>query len=619
MMAKRRRTTVRKAEISGRVRAADPFELIRWLAQSQPDPRKALAELVQNSIDAGARHIRITRQRDRGKVLLRVLDDGEGVIPELPRTEALKYVATHIGHSRKSNLTPEQRRELMLVGKYGIGLLGFWAIGKTLEMRTHVPGQPPYVLRMFENSPRYEIERLRGRLALDQRWTELIVRDLHPAAFSALTARRMNEFLASELRGQLLSRDIEVIVHDRIARGRAPKVLTVRPVRFSGERLDLPDSIAIEGYSPLRVELYLVADGRGRVTVSSGGTSVYDDLASFESHDFAREPWTSGRIGGVIEFADFNVSPGTRRGVIPDEAAMAFARAVSELEAAVNECIAAADARAAAEIEASLLRRLERAFRDVPRLAPEYDFFAVRSSTMAEKQGGGTGNGKQAGGEGGELPEGAELPPGEEFAGEADEGTDPLLVPGPLAQLVIVPNETRVERLGRRPLRVQGRDAAGTIVREGFEVQWSVAEGLGHVEPAHGKHAVFLASPFPGTVKIRASVQASPSPIEAEAVIEVVEELGTDSTSRTGIPEPVFVEEPGAPWRSRMRESVWEVNSAHPDFRAACETARRKLRYLSALLAKEIVMHSFPSPQIGSTLERMVEVLTIVEKRLEAK
>jgi hypothetical protein len=34
------------------LRPADPFDLIRWLARSQSDPRKAVAELVQNSIDA---------------------------------------------------------------------------------------------------------------------------------------------------------------------------------------------------------------------------------------------------------------------------------------------------------------------------------------------------------------------------------------------------------------------------------------------------------------------------------------------------------------------------------------------------------------------------------------
>ena len=41
--------------VTGKLRAHNPFELIRWLALSQPDPRKALSELVQNSLDAGAR------------------------------------------------------------------------------------------------------------------------------------------------------------------------------------------------------------------------------------------------------------------------------------------------------------------------------------------------------------------------------------------------------------------------------------------------------------------------------------------------------------------------------------------------------------------------------------
>jgi hypothetical protein len=135
---------------TGRLRAADPFELIRWLARSQTDPRKALAELVQNSLDAAARTVTITRVRERGAATLHVHDDGEGIIPELPRPEALAYIATHIGHSRKRNLTPEQRRELLLQGQYGIGLLGFWSIGAELEVRSQLSGDEPWALRMWE-------------------------------------------------------------------------------------------------------------------------------------------------------------------------------------------------------------------------------------------------------------------------------------------------------------------------------------------------------------------------------------------------------------------------------------------------------------------------------------
>lgn len=59
----------------GRLRVHDPFELIRWLALSQPDPRKALAELVQNSLDAGARSIRVTRLREKGLPCLKIRDE----------------------------------------------------------------------------------------------------------------------------------------------------------------------------------------------------------------------------------------------------------------------------------------------------------------------------------------------------------------------------------------------------------------------------------------------------------------------------------------------------------------------------------------------------------------
>jgi hypothetical protein len=51
---KKKPTPRATGEMRGKLRPHDPFELIRWLAFSQPDPRKALSELVQNSLDAGA-------------------------------------------------------------------------------------------------------------------------------------------------------------------------------------------------------------------------------------------------------------------------------------------------------------------------------------------------------------------------------------------------------------------------------------------------------------------------------------------------------------------------------------------------------------------------------------
>src|SRR5262249_18624198 len=102
------------------LRPADPFDLIRWLARSQSDPRKAVAELGQNSIDAHARRVVVSRRRLRGGPALTVRDDGEGVLPGLDREEALRYIATNIGSSRKRSLSPEQRHRLVITGQYGV-------------------------------------------------------------------------------------------------------------------------------------------------------------------------------------------------------------------------------------------------------------------------------------------------------------------------------------------------------------------------------------------------------------------------------------------------------------------------------------------------------------------
>ena len=118
----------------------NPYDLIRLLARRRSDPRKAIAELVQNSLDAGASRIESQWFTDRGKRALSIWDDGNGVFPGLPRDEALRKIAQTIGHSHERDLTPAQRREELILGQYGIGLIGFWSVGALLEMKSRVDG-----------------------------------------------------------------------------------------------------------------------------------------------------------------------------------------------------------------------------------------------------------------------------------------------------------------------------------------------------------------------------------------------------------------------------------------------------------------------------------------------
>lgn len=186
-----------------RLKPHNSFDLIRLIARGQSDARKAVAELVQNALDAGARNITITRQRRRGEVVLAILDDGEGVFPDLEREAALERLATNIGHSFKRNFSAAERQEQMLLGKYGIGLLGFWAIGREFEMRTRVSDSAVWCLRLLRDEPNAEIEKApQRRIAFDgDTWTEVLIRGVHPGSLRQLSGRRLGEYLGSELRG----------------------------------------------------------------------------------------------------------------------------------------------------------------------------------------------------------------------------------------------------------------------------------------------------------------------------------------------------------------------------------------------------------------------------------
>ncbi|PYT07279.1 MAG: hypothetical protein DMF49_08555 [Acidobacteria bacterium] len=433
----------RRAEdtLRGRLRPQDPFELIRWLALSQPDPRKALAELVQNSLDARAHKIHITRLRERGAPCLKIFDDGEGVISEMDRPEALKFIATHIGHSRKRSLSPQERLTLMTQGQYGIGLLGFWSLGGMLEMRTVVPGQKPFKLVLHRDRPDYSIEPLRGRLPIDERWTEVVVVGLHSEAMGALVGRRAADYLASELRGQLLAREVNLLIDDRMSRGRARKSIAVRPPRFLGERIEGIGPLEVPGYPSIRLEIYLTAgseeDESHRLAVYSSGTLVAEGFHDLGALGLDSPPWTDPRLSGLVDFPGFNVAPGSRRGVIADEAAGALLPVRSEKDAA-------------------------------PAPGGRRDSGGPAGTVLAEAM-------DQAAAGPGQAAS-AELPPGIGEAAPPPQTPPPDLLPaGPLAAVRLTPSPIRVECGGRKRVQATGVDAIGSPVEGPVSYSWRLS------------------------------------------------------------------------------------------------------------------------------------------------
>jgi hypothetical protein len=610
--------------LRGKVRAHDPFELIRWLAYSQPDPRKALAELVQNSLDAESRHVRVTRIRERGIPCLKIFDDGEGVIPELERTDALKYIATHIGHSRKRSLSPQERLTLMTQGQYGIGLLGFWSLGERLEIRTSVPGQSAYRLILHRDRPDFLIEKLRGRLDLDERWTEVVVAGIHKEAQSALIGRRAADYLAAELRGQLLHREVDLLVEDRMSRGRAPKEIRVRPPRFLGERLEGIGPLEVEGFPQIRLEIYLVGDAsnddpRHGLAVYAAGTLVSESFEPLAGLGLDHSPWTDPRLTGIVDFPVLRVSPGSRRGIFIDEAATAFAGALRSIEPILTGVLDALDRRRAEELDRSMIRDLQRAFRGFYRQSPRYALLPV--ARAGDESAGVAGDSAAAPG----VAESAR--PDEEARRDEEEAPArpavtplDLLPPGPLESVRVTPSPLHVAVGGSKRVRAVAVDVTGRGVDGAVSFRARIVGMRASVQPMENDDGMFTvhAESTAGSDTLHVDAVAGERRAETEIAVEILDELGAGRSSE-GIPEPELVNSPGAPWRSRMNDGTWEVNTGHRDYRAVVDKPAQKLRYLAMLFAKEVVLRSNQDARLDRPLEQLVEVAAYADRNLSKK
>jgi hypothetical protein len=604
-----------------RLKPQDSFDLIRVIARSQSDARKAIGELVQNSLDAGARRVEITWLNEKGARTLRILDDGRGVFPALEREAALRKIAETIGHSHKRSLSASERREQMLLGKYGIGLLGFWSVARVLELKSRVAGGEPWMLRLAEDQPEAKIQRVRAQRSFAQEtFTEITLREVKESVQRQVRPPRLQAYLAAELRGQLLQRGTEVRIHDRVARGRATKEFVVKPRAYLGIPLEELRVLAVPGHEDARLELYYVPpdeERAGTVALSCGGTTVLDDIALVDLTDpegRAREPWASGRFEGVIDFPDLDVAPGTRRGFVPNDAALDFLLALERLESALAERLRAEEHERARARREHVAREIRRVFAPVARRLPQYDLMDVRGHAplRATEAGdaGASATGSAVAGEplGGSDPgaEGARL--AEVAVAEEGEREEPALFPpGPLARVRIVPARIRLAPATARRFRARPEDADGRLLGDRVAIRWQL-EGPGSLDP-QGRAALYRAQDEEGDARIRVEAAEEDRTALAQALVQVRESAaGVERAS--GIPEPQPVNAPSEDWRSRFSGPRWEYNEGHRDYLAVAGDESRRLRYLVHLFAKEVVLRNFGSAAEEPLLERMVEVLT---------
>jgi hypothetical protein len=610
---------------SGKLRIGDHWNAITIIALSQNNPLKAIAEFVENSIDARARHVNIMRGKVRGELYLKVIDDGEGIPLNVEGLPNFRYVATHICDSLKKRLKDQGAEGIQ--GEFGIGLLSFWTVGERLLLSSAGADGKTYQMEMKKGESGYSINPKRSLFS--HPGTELMIHPLLPG-IRQLNGERIQHYLASELRDRIRRSGVEITITDRTSR----KQLEVKPREYSGHLLH--DLEVVESKrGDIYLELYLnPQDTANTVSLYRSGTRVLSSVSRLDLFD--RDPWTSGYFQGSIDVPFLQLTPGTRDGVIHDENLTVFARALHPVEQRLNEVIE--QAKHAEEEEASrrILKTVQKALKEAFLALPQkdYDWFDIYTEiTRKRKRQGGDLFDSEAGyADADQKYQGAlaeQAVKAEQITGKREhewaepENREFYEYPGPLYKATISPATCVVAVRGETTLRCIARDKKGRIVEDGLEFQWTIVEGEGALSGYDREIVMFTAPVEPGLVIAECTVRQGEAVCRAESIITVSESLieQEESTGREqskGLPGYTYQRAPGELWRSRydLKNNLIVINNGHADYLFASQKQSRKLKYICRLFAKELVLNNFRGFDSGELLERMIELSLYTEEHL---
>ena len=602
----------KKPRSSGNLRIGDHWNAITIIALSQSNPLKAVAELVENSIDARAKTVVITRGKDRGQHYLRVKDDEEGIRRNADGEPDFQYVATHVCDSIKRRLKT-QGAGGGLQGEFGIGLLSFWTLGEELLLTSAGDDGRTWQMHLAKGDPAYRITQ-RPTL-LPEPGTDVLIRGILPG-IKNFSGEKIQWYLAAELRDRIRHSGVSIRVVDRTARAE----FKVEPRQFEGRLLhELEGALLPQG--EVYAELYLHSHAPANaVSLYRSGTRVLGNLAELDA--FNRMPWTSGYIQGIVDAPYLTLTPGTRLGVIHDASLSRLVDELRPLEARLTKIVEdqqrAEEERATRDVLRSVQSALKEALLALP--AEEYDWFDLHRGEGRRRPKAPAEASMAA------LPEGDQAPPVAAPAGDSETENDSqrqfFEFAGPLFSVVISPTSSVVEVSGSRALRALARDRARRTVEQDLSYAWSLLEGEGMLEHAGGEIATFRAGVEPGLARIEVAVAQGDIVCLAEAQVTVAASLlpksASGDASYQGLPGYTFQKAAGELWRSRFdaERNLVVINNGHRDFVYAARGRMLKLRYICRLFAKELVLKNFIGIPPEQLLERLLELSLYTEENL---
>jgi hypothetical protein len=579
----------------GKLRIGDEWNAISIIAMTQTNPLKAVAELVENSIDAGAKRVVIVREKQRGVPVLTVSDDGQGVRLSERGVPDFEYVATHICDSIKRKLDEAQRKGIQ--GQFGIGLLGFWCLGAQMTMVSKAKGsRQTWHWRMRRESHDYD-EPQPYQPERDHFGVDVIISDLSSATRNILTGEKLNKYLSSELRDRIKESGIAIKISDRLYG--AKKDFTVKPKEFTGERIRDLTLVSIPRYGEISFELYLNYPAEGEslnVSVSKSGTRVKKSILDID--EFRHAPWDLNRLEGIIDYPRFRLAPGTRENIVPDEHFQKFVEGVRGVEDRILRVVKEKEKDVEEKANREVLKSIQKAFADAWQDLPEgeYDWFEIRKR--------------------GPTPE--PPPPEPPVTPPPVRKEEPAVLEALLDHVKVFPKLATVLVNNEKRFTAKPYDAKNRVILSDIKFEWFAPAVLGLLEAGENE-AIYKAGPQQGVTSTQVRCRQGSIEKSDQATLVLVLERPAGSQLAKGLPPPFFTHGPSDGWRSRWSPNppLLEVNDMHRDYLFTKPKRAHFSRYLAKLYAKELVLLNYGDAVNNSgALERLIEVVTRIEQRL---
>lgn len=553
---------------------------IRIIQDSQTDPRKALAEFVENAIDSGARNCKIIRKKSKGQHGLIIRDDGPGFPPGPNGLPDFNRVATHLCDSIKKRLSESERTAIQ--GQYGIGILGFAAIGETLQIKSKAtaPKTASWILK-------------RGTIdsEMDEfddpsfsQGSEIFIWPIGKTVKGSLTATKIAKYLGDELGERIKQNQIKIIVSDPHQKTSIPVV----PKEFKGTRLRQFDKIMTKMGTNVHFHLYVVKRGvEGCVSIVRRGTKLLDDVTEVPELD--DDPWNRGLLEGKIEFKSLNPPPATRKGVVPDQALDALVAACHSIEPELRAKLDEIEQQRKETADPKMIRKLQETFQEVMKeLGDDYSWF--------------------------DAPRRGPIPKEQSRSGGKRKGF--LLSNGPLREVRILPRIGQVRPNETKSFKARALDPNGAVIPIGVSYHWSLDEVIGRIMP-NGSELQFTAGALDDQrTTIRVVAELDNVTAEADAQVLVLDRKSANDGASLNITP---IRDTRESWRSKfvVELSQLQYNTGHPDYIAIQKKGSvRLLRYIGQLVARHLVLYNFKGVGEEEIMERMLETLASIDAKL---